>query len=146
MTARFFVDSNVLIYSRDVVELEKQRRANDWLRRLWGLQCGRLSYQVIVESYAVLSGSQRIKLQADKARAFVTEFLSWNPLLVDATVLERGWRLQERYRLNWWDCLIVAAAQLTECTYLLTEDMQPGQNLDGLVVVNPFEVEPASLA
>jgi hypothetical protein len=44
MTARFFVDSNVLIHARDVVELEKQRRANLWLERLWGAENGRLSY------------------------------------------------------------------------------------------------------
>jgi predicted nucleic acid-binding protein len=50
--------------------------------------------------------------------------------------------VQDRFEFSWWDSLIVAAAQLTQCNYLLTEDLQHAQDLDGLVVINPFETEP----
>jgi len=53
--------------------------------------------------------------------------------------------VQDRYRLNWWDCMIVAAASMTDCDYLLTEDLQHGQELDGIIVVSPFEVEPGAV-
>jgi predicted nucleic acid-binding protein len=46
--------------------------------------------------------------------------------------------------LNWWDCLIVAAARISECDYLLTEDLNHGQDLDGLRVIDPFVVEPGA--
>lgn len=146
MIARCFVDSNVLIYARDVVEPAKQRRANDWLTWLWNTGRGRLSYQVIIESYAVLTATPKVRLQRAKARAFLEDFLRWEPLVLDSVILNRAWRIQDHYGFNWWDCLILAAAQVSACTHLLTEDMQHGQNLDGLIVVNPFEAEPESTA
>ena len=49
-----------------------------------------------------------------------------------------GWKIQDRYRFSYWDALIVAAAKMASCRYLLTEDLQAGQKLDGIEVVNPF--------
>ncbi len=46
--------------------------------------------------------------------------------------------MENRYRINWWDSLIVAAAQLQDCTTLLTEGLQDGMNFDGVRVRNPF--------
>ena len=56
----------------------------------------------------------------------------------DLALIERAWRLQERYALSWWDALIVAAAQSSECAVLLTEDLQHGQRLGRSRVINPF--------
>src|SRR5262245_27500309 len=75
MTGRVFVDSNVLIYARDVVELEKQRRAAFWLRHLWDTEAGRLSYQLLAESYSVLMAKR--KLHGAQARAYLKDFLAW---------------------------------------------------------------------
>lgn len=61
-------------------------------------------------------------------------------------ILDRAWTAQDRYRLAFWDALIVAAAQAAGCRYLLTEDFQPDQQLDDLTVVNPFLREAGSLA
>jgi predicted nucleic acid-binding protein len=61
---------------------------------------------------------------------------------VDAGVVELGWKFQDRYRLAYWDALIVAAAKAASCGYLLTEDFQAGQKLDGVEVMNPFSRGP----
>ncbi len=66
-------------------------------------------------------------------------------MVTDAGLLESGWRLQDRYRLSYWDALIVAAAKAAACGYLLTEDLQAGQKLDGIEVVNPFLRGPESV-
>ena len=60
-------------------------------------------------------------------------------------MLLEGWKIQDRYRLSFWDSLTVAAAQAASCRYLLTEDLQAGQMLDSVEVVNPFRSDPASL-
>jgi predicted nucleic acid-binding protein len=57
---------------------------------------------------------------------------------VNAITLEHGWKIQDRYKLSFWDALIVAAAKQALCGYLLTEDLQAGQDIDGVMVVNPF--------
>ncbi|PYQ60739.1 MAG: hypothetical protein DMF53_16455, partial [Acidobacteria bacterium] len=53
-----------------------------------------------------------------------------------------AWSIQDRFRLSWWDALIVSAARSAECPYLLTEDLQHGQDLDGVRVVSPFRISP----
>jgi predicted nucleic acid-binding protein len=82
----------------------------------------------------------------DKARAEVRDLLTWQPVPVDVAILERGWKVQDRYQLSYWDALIVAAAKSVSCRYLLTEDLQAGQDVDGVIVVNPFLNSPASLS
>jgi predicted nucleic acid-binding protein len=71
--------------------------------------------------------------------------LAWNPVALDAVTLDHSWKIQDRYKLSFWDALIVAAARQALCGYLLTEDLQSGQTLDGVLVVNPFRVEPTAL-
>lgn len=67
-------------------------------------------------------------------------------MATEAPLLETAWRLQDRYDFSFWDTLIVAAAQAAGCRYLLTEDLQDGQDLDGIQVLNPFRHAPESLA
>jgi hypothetical protein len=65
--------------------------------------------------------------------------------IIDPPLLEHAWKIQDRYRFSFWDSLIVAAAKAASCRWLLTEDLQPGQNLDGIIVVNPFLYTPDQL-
>lgn len=144
MTALVFVDTNVLIYAIDRADLKKQKAAREWRDELWESRCGRISFQVLQEFYAKVT--QKWPSGRDQARAEVRDLLTWQPVLVDAAILERGWKIQDRYRLSFWDALIVGAAKAAGCRYLLTEDLQAGQDLDGVTVVNPFLSDPSSLS
>lgn len=143
MIAPIFVDTNVLIYALDEADLRKQQAARAWRAELWKSGRGRISYQVLQEFYVKVT--QKWPSARKQARAEVRDLLAWRPLGVDAALLELGWRIQDRYQLSFWDALIVAAARSTLCRYLLTEDLQPDQELDGVVVVNPFLQDPATL-
>ena len=138
MTGPIFVDTNVLVYRHDSSEAAKQSRADDWHTLLWRRRLGRLSFQVLQELYATLTRARGPGLDRAGARDIVTNYLQWQPIQIDAGLLGRAWLLQERYGLSWWDALIVAAAQAAECPILLTEDLQHGQDLDGVRVVDPF--------
>jgi predicted nucleic acid-binding protein len=143
MTAPVFVDSNIFLYSVDDADPRKQRVARDWRAELWKSRLGRVSFQVLNEFYV---NAVRLKPAArDEARAEVRDLLAWNPVVVDAALIERSWKLQDSYRLSFWDSLIVAAAKAASCGFLLTEDLQDGQKLDGVEVVNPFLREPGSV-
>ena len=144
MTALVFVDTNVLIYAIDRADLKKQKAAREWRDELWESRCGRISFQVLQEFYAKVT--QKWPSGRDQARAEVRDLLTWQPVMVDAAILERGWKIQDRYRLSFWDALIVGAAKAAGCRYLLTEDLQTGQDLDGVTVVNPFLSDPSSLS
>jgi predicted nucleic acid-binding protein len=138
-----FVDSNVLLYAVDEADLDKQRLARNWRAELWKSRRGRISFQVLGEFY--VNAVRKQPAAREEARAEVRDLLAWIPVVTDAALLERGWQLQDRYQLSYWDALIVAAAKAASCRYLLTEDLQAGQKLDGIEVVNPFLRGPESV-
>jgi predicted nucleic acid-binding protein len=139
-----FVDTNVLLYSRDSRNADKQAGAAVWLRACWERQIGRISSQVLHEFYANL---RRLAptLTADEQRSVVREYRAWTPWLVEDDTVDLAWTLQDRYTLNYWDALMVAAAIEQGCRYLLTEDLQHAQHLDSVQVLNPFLVGPEVL-
>ena len=144
MTAPVFVDTNVLIYAFDDTDLKKNEAARLWRAELWKSRRGRVSFQVLHEFYAQVS--KKSPTASEQARAEVRDLLAWRPAVVDFRVLEQGWRIQDRYRLSFWDALIVAAAKILSCGFLLTEDLQADQDFEGVLVVNPFASDPASLS
>ena len=138
MTGPFFVDMNILVYARDESESEKQPQARQWLEFLWKTHQGRISTQVLQEYYQVVTRRLRPGLQRDIAREDIRDLMSWRPIAVDRQVMEQAWAAEDRFQLSWWDALIVGAARQLGCRYLLTEDLQDGQDLDGLSIVDPF--------
>jgi len=61
------------------------------------------------------------------------------------SVMEKARKAQEQWKFSWWDSLIVAAAQISGCGILLTEDLQDGQDLEGLRTVDPFTHQVADI-
>ncbi|MFP3867208.1 MAG: PIN domain-containing protein [Desulfobacteraceae bacterium] len=145
MSGKVFVDTNILVYGRDLSEPEKQRQALAWMAYLWQRRTGRLSFQVLQEFYVTVTAKLRPGLEQEVARRDVRALLAWEPLVVNARVIEAAWELQDRYGLPWWDALIATAAQAARCRYLLTENFQDRQNLGDLLIVNPFCQSPESL-
>ena len=135
MIGPVFVDTNVFVYLHDDTEPDKKRRADDWIALLIRRRSGRLSFQVLQELYVTLTRKAKSNLDA---RDVVRDLATWQPVAIDLPILERAWLLQERYSLSWWDALIVAAAHSGECSVLLTEDIQHGQRLGSVRVIDPF--------
>jgi predicted nucleic acid-binding protein len=138
MTAAVFVDTNVLVYARDASEPEKQPAAARWLEQLWIEQRGRTSIQVLNEYYVTVTRKLRPGMAPEEAWDDVHALLAWEPQAIDADLLGRARDVERRYGTSWRDAMIVAAAQLQNCTLLLTEDLQDGWSCDGVTVCNPF--------
>ena len=138
MIGPVFVDTNVLVYRHAASEAAKRVRADDWYKLLWHLRIGRLSFQVLQETYSTLTRKLRPAVPGIEAQAIIRELAAWDPVPVSFSMMERAWLLQARYSISWWDALIVAAAQRSECSILLTEDLQHGQVFDRIRIVNPF--------
>jgi predicted nucleic acid-binding protein len=145
MSGPFFVDSNVLVYRHDASESAKQPVAESWISRLWTERAGRISTQVLHEFYQTVTRRLRPGLDRAEARDEVRDLGAWRPVLIDNAVLEQAWKMEDRFQLSFWDSLIVAAAHAAECPYLLSEDLQDGQDLAGVRVVNPFAHVPSEL-
>jgi predicted nucleic acid-binding protein len=142
MSVDIFVDTNVLVYARDATEPAKQQRAQAWMDFLWHSRTGRTSFQVLQEFYVTVTERLKPGLLPDRARRDVLALFAWKPVAVDRRVVEEAWGLQSRYKLSWWDSLIVSAALVSTCRYLLTEDLNTGQKFADLRAISPFETSP----
>jgi predicted nucleic acid-binding protein len=145
MSDSVFVDTNVLVYSRDASEPQKQKQAIEWMTYLWEKRTGYLSFQVLQEFYITVTDKLDPGLDLETARRDVRSLLSWKPSTIDALVIEGAWQLQDRHQLSWWDALIISAAQVSDCRYLLTEDLQENQRFGHVTVINPFHISPETL-
>ena len=97
MTARVFVDTNVLVYARDASEPEKQPAAARWLEQLWIEQRGRTSIQVLNEYYVTVTRNLRPGMEPDEAWRDVDALLAWEPQVIDAVLLRRARDLERRH-------------------------------------------------
>ena len=140
---RFFVDTNVLLYSVDAAEARKQVSARQWLAALWESGAGRLSWQVLHEFYA--NAVRKLRTPAPAARAMVEVYAQWQPVDTSLGLVQRAWHWMDEAQLSYWDSLILAAAERAACAWLLSEDFQDGRRLGSLTVVDPFRASPAKL-
>lgn len=141
MNANIFVDTNILIYARDAGQAAKQPIAQSWLAALWQLRRGRLSFQVLQEYYVNVTAKLKPGLPPAQARQDVRNLALWNPVTVDAALLETAWGLADRFGFSWWDAQIVAAARRADCAILLSEDMHHGLDVGGTLIINPFAAD-----
>lgn len=140
-----FVDTNVLVYARDLSVPAKQQRAHEWMSALWASRQGRTSVQVLNEYYVTVTRKLTPGLAARDARADVGDLRAWAPVPISAGLVEAAFGVEDRFGLSYWDCLIVAAALAADCGYLLTEDLQDGQRLDTVTVIDPFAHRPETI-
>ena len=138
MSAPIFVDANVFVYARDVDDALRQPLARSWLEWLWQQELGRTSTQVLSEYYVTVTRKLKPGIPEDQAWDDVEALMHWHPQPVDRQTMERARTIQARFRLAWWDALVVAAAREQGCAVLLTEDLQDGALIDGVRIRNPF--------
>lgn len=136
---RFFLDTNIFVYSFDSSAPAKAGRARQLIRHAVATQKGIVSYQVVQEFFNVATRRFAQPMSLRDAEQYLSTV--FRPLLSihssQALYLE-ALRLTERYGLSWYDSLIVAAAIEGESAILYTEDLQHGQQFGDLEIENPF--------
>jgi len=134
-----------LVYEHDCANRDKQARAQQWMTHLWETGRGRLSFQVLNEFYVTTTQKLKPGLQRGIARGLVEALDAWHPVPTDRHLLVAAWSVVEHCSMSWWDALIVGAAQRADCAYLLSEDLNDGQLIGEIRVINPFSCRPESL-
>ena len=135
--AKSFVDSNILIYANDKDEPAKQKLAIQVLDELWVKNSGVLSVQVLQEFYYNITRKIRKPLARSEARDVVEEYAIWCGATGVREVRE-ALRIESSVRISFWDALIVASAVQRGATRIFSEDMNHGQIIEGIEIVNPF--------
>ena len=132
-----FFDTNILIYSVDMQEIDKYDLAADLVERHLVRENGAISVQVLREFYSV-SRKLGNPLSDEQAREMVGYFSAFRVLSEDASMVLKAARRTAEMSISFWDALIVEAALKSGADRLFTEDMQHGQIIEGMRVENPF--------
>jgi len=129
---RAFIDSNVLIYAL----LEDDPKKQLISRRLLSEIVPVISPQILLESTNVLVRRASVG-PADAAR-LLRAFVDGEVVPATGQTVREAWRIADRYGFHIYDATVVAAAIGSKCQTLYTEDLQDGQRIESLRVLNPF--------
>jgi predicted nucleic acid-binding protein len=137
MNVDVFIDTNILVYAHDREAGDKHAKAEALIEGFWtNRQTPWVSIQVLQELHVNLV---RKGIGVERSAQIVSRYFSWR--LVDNTrhLLQQAFAVQQRWQVAFWDALVVAAAQRANTSELWSEDLNPGQDYDGVRVVNPLK-------
>ncbi len=140
---RVSLDASILVYGVDAAEPARHRAAKRVLRLVAQHDCVHV-FQALAEFYYVVT--RKAKLGASQAKLQVRDLRSVFPLVLPGpTTLDAAIDIAGRYRINFWDAMLIAVAKQADVAMLFTEDLQDGQDYAGVRCVNPLERSAAAL-
>lgn len=135
-----FVDTNILVYAYDAEAGVKRERAVEKLKQLWTNDTGRVSVQVLQEFYVNVTRKLKTTVARSTAREVVSAYGAWVREPTTPETVVRATDIAELAQIPFWDALIVAAAEQVGAAQLLSEDLNEGQAIAGIKIVNPLVV------
>jgi predicted nucleic acid-binding protein len=141
MSAKYFVDTNILIYAHDTTAGVKHQRAKALVEELWNNRSGVVSTQVLQELCVNLQRKVARPLSPQETREIAADYLTWHVVVNDGQSLLAALDLQGRYQLSFWDALVIHAAQAAGVATLYSEDLSNDQRFGGVRVLNPMTDE-----
>jgi predicted nucleic acid-binding protein len=136
MKDKMFIDTNILIYSADKNDAEKQTICRNQINELGKNHCGVISTQVMQEFYSICT--KKFNLDPLKIKKLLKSYENFEIVQVSTTLIYEAIDINILNQITFWDSLIVAAASQAKCTSILTEDMNHGQIISGVKIINPF--------
>jgi len=139
MNVKTFVDTNIVVYAHDRSAGRKHKISKEILRELWQKRIGILSTQVLQEFFYITTKKISDPISLSKARESIKHLLAWKLVVNDGPDILQAIDLYKEYKYSFWDSLIIQAAISGKAEILLSEDLQSGQVIDSLKIINPFE-------
>lgn len=133
-----FVDSNVLVYAFDTSAGARHEASAALIERLWESGGGCLSVQVFQEFFVTVTRTVKKPLSADEAADHIRDLSAWRIYAPDIVDVLAAIDLHKRARINFWDAMVVRAADQSGCAVVWTEDLSDGQSIQGVTIRNPF--------
>lgn len=138
MSDKYFVDTNILMYAHDASAGVKHLRAKAIVEELWRDRTGVVSTQVLQELSVNLRRKAGRPLDAKATREIVADYLTWHVVVNGGESILEALDLEARYKISFWDALVVQAAQASGSEVLYSEDLSDGQAYGSVVVTNPM--------
>ncbi len=133
-----FVDTNILVYAYDKSAGEKHKVAKQIVEKLWKERNGALSTQVLQEFFVVVTKKVKNPLSFDSAFQIISDLGLWKVATIELKDILDAIKLSQRYKISFWDALILCSAINLECSIIWSEDLSSGQYFEKIKVINPF--------
>jgi predicted nucleic acid-binding protein len=133
-----FVDTNVLVYAVAADDAKRSPVAQKLVRELMAAQSFQTSTQVLQELYVTLTRKVRTPMTPQQALRYLDQIAVWPVAVLDYGAVRDAVELSESARLSFWDALVLVAAARSGAKRVYTEDLQDGQTILGVEIVNPF--------
>jgi predicted nucleic acid-binding protein len=138
MASKFFVDTNILVYAHDYTAGRRHEKAHALVEALWSSGRGVLSTQVLQELCVNLRRKSSPPLPVDETRRLLRDYLSWEVVVVAPEAVIEALEMESRYKISFWDALIIHAAETAGATTVYSEDLSNGQRFGSVRIVNPL--------
>ena len=135
---RQLIDTNVLVYAHDVTAKDKHSRARALVEELWDSREGCLSVQVLQEFFVTTTRKIPRPLEALAAARIIGDLAHWHVHAPAAGDVLAAFDICQRTGASFWDAMILRSAKELGCGTLHSEDLDPGQEYEGVRVSNPF--------
>lgn len=136
-----FIDTNILIYTRDRQVPQKRARATEWLRPLADENRLVISPQVINE-FAHNVIRKLPEITPEQLLTSLQDMQQWCTAFTTAETAMKGLAIHRRFRFSFYDSVLIASALAVGCDSFLSEDLAHGQRVATLRIINPFLAEP----
>lgn len=140
MSGKYFIDTNIFIYTFDPREQRKQEKARQIIDQALRTSKGMISYQVVQEFLNVAARRFTVPLSGQECVIYLDQVL--RPLceiFPDFELYKEALLIQQETKFSFYDSLIIASAIEGGCKIIYSEDFQHGQKLSGLIIENPFK-------
>lgn len=138
MSDKCFVDTNILVYAHDFGTGAKHERARTLIEKLWSSGGGVLSTQVLQELCIHLRRRAERPLSVEETRRLIEDYSIWDVVVNTAESVLAALTIESRYKVSFWDALILQAAGSAGAAVLYSEDLAEGQTYGEVRVVNPL--------
>ncbi|PTN37189.1 PIN domain-containing protein [Desulfonatronum sp. SC1] len=138
MPGKRFLDTNILIYAHDLDAGRRHDVAASLVAELWETGQGVLSIQVLQEFYVNITRKIPQPLTPSIARGLIENYCAWEVMTPEVQDVLRASEVQERNSLSFWDAMIIVSASKAGADIVISEDLNAGQCIEGVLVRNPF--------
>lgn len=138
MSERVFVDTGVLLSAHDLDAGVQHAIAEQVVRQLWDERLGVSSTQVLQEFYVAVTERIATPISRRDARDLLAAYQAWPIVSIEAADVLVASDLQDRFKLTFWNALLVSGAIKARATMILSQELQPYRQIAGIEVRNPF--------
>ncbi|MDR1047968.1 MAG: PIN domain-containing protein [Treponema sp.] len=142
--AKIFIDTNILVYILDKYDKNKQKIARKTLENIVENDIAVISTQILQEFYNICT--MKLHIVPLRVKGYVHNYSENLEVVQNSSeIIERGIDISIISQISFWDALIIASAEYSKCSEIITEDLNDGQIINGIKIRNPFIIKKSNV-